>query len=50
MGNRLYRVPYLKFDLLVVHIDHACPELHTDCEVMHGLEACVPEVQVGTGG
>jgi len=39
------RVPDLELDLLGVDGDHAGPELHSNGEVVHGLEALVGELQ-----
>ena len=40
-----HRVPDLQLDLLVADLDHACPKLHTNRQVVHGLEALVGELQ-----
>jgi hypothetical protein len=40
-----HRVPDLQLYLVVVYVDQAGPELHSDGEVVHGLEALVGELQ-----
>lgn len=43
-----YRVPNLQLDLFVLNVDHARAELDADCQIMHGLEALVRELQQQT--
>ena len=40
-----YRVPDLQLDLLPINVDHSCPKLHANGEVVHWLEALVCELQ-----
>lgn len=48
MGKRqpaTHRIPDLQLDLLAVNVDHAGPKLHTNCQVMDGLEPFVSKLQ-----
>ena len=40
-----YCVPDLKFDVLILNLDCARPELHPNGQVMRGLEALVCELK-----
>lgn len=44
-----HRIPYLQLDLLAVNVDHPCPELHANGEVVHRLEPLVRELQQQAG-
>ena len=40
-----YRVPDLKFDLFPFDVDHPCPELYSDGQVMDRLETFVGKLE-----
>lgn len=44
-GGQLYRIPYLKLDLLVVDVDHAGTEFNANCKVVNRLKPLVRELQ-----
>lgn len=42
-------VPNLQLNLFTVDGNHASAEFHADCEIVHGLEALVGELEQQTG-
>lgn len=43
-SGQAYRVPYLKFDLLAINVNHSSPKLDANSQVMYRLKPFVSEL------